>query len=217
MTERTDIIPAELASLSESLAYEENGRFIIERINFVNQIIHLDFTVSAWDWETETSQLQRWQLQVADYRSVSLNTGQSTLYQGSRFRFYSEHPILWPFSANQIAIYTQKPAADYQKLLADIYEFHQTTLGSFISPDAFTGSSVFKCQLPYGLFASGPPTVLSRYFDFLTAAGAEPYYYPPVPDNVLPPTPPDTYNGLKLAVLEGSYFIGTDFIFERLE
>ena len=74
------------------------------------------------------------------------------------------------------------------------------------------------CKSDNGLFARGPKQILKYYFDSLTKAGKEPYYYGDIVAKKWDGEkwiPED--KDLKIAILGGTYFIGQTFVFKRLD
>ena len=74
------------------------------------------------------------------------------------------------------------------------------------------------CEANFGLFARGPKRILKYYFDCLEKEGQVPYYYG---DYTLTrwdgekAIPED--RTVKVAIPGGTYFIGQDFNFKRLD
>jgi hypothetical protein len=214
MIELNDILPLELKASFDSLDYEEEGGLTALSLKYLDNELHFDFSIFLGD--LEQNETQNWQLQVLNYRDSKIDIDNL----GSYFCFYSDHFLLWEFTDFETELYFKKGSNRPENLLADIYSIHNTAFDNYIQLEKFiNGSSLLTlCKSDNGLFARGPKQILRYYFDSLTKAGKEPYYFGDyfakkwdgekwVPED----------KDLKVAVLGGTYFIGQTFLFKRLD
>ncbi len=213
MTELYNILPADLRASFESLDYEEEGGLTVQSIDYLDNELHFTFSIFLGD--INQNETQSWKLQVLNYRDGKIDTENL----GGYFSFYSEHFLLSEFSDSETELYFRKRTNNSEKLFAEIYKIHITVFDNYFPLEKFTnGSDLLKlCQADSGIFARGPKRVLKYYYDALNKAGSEPYYYGDFP--------PQKWDGekwvpedknLKLVLLGGTYFIGTEFVYKRL-
>jgi len=214
MIELYDILPTDLKETFQSLDYEVGGSLIANTIKYLDNELLFDFTLFLGGIEQNENQI--WQLQILNCLDSKISIENLAGY----FNFYSDHFLLWEFLDNETELYFKKGANNPEKLLADIYSIHNSVFDNHIPLEKFlNGNSLLTlCRSGHGLFARGPKRILKYYFDCLTKAGKEPYY---LGDNVA--TKWDNKKrgsgnkDLKVALIGGTFFIGSDFKFKRLD
>ena len=213
MIEISNILPEDLKSSFDSIDYEEEGGLVAQSLNYFDHELHFTFSIFLGD--INQNQTQCWKLQVLNYRDSKIDVDN----MGGYFRFYCDHFLLSEFTDTKTELYFKKRALNPEKLLAAIYKIHNSVFGNYISLEKFIngGDLLNLCQANNGIFAHGPKHVLRYYYDVLQKAGAEPYYYGDFPaKNRNGEKWTLEENNLKLALLGGTYFIGTDFNFIQL-
>ena len=214
MTELNDILPIDLKESFDSLDYEESDGLTVQSIRYLDNELHFDFSIFLGD--VEQNETQHWRLQVLNYRDSKIDIGNL----GSYFKFYSDHFLLWEFTDNLTELYFKKESNHPEYLLADIYSIHNSVFDNFIKLEKFiNGNNLLSlCKSNTGLFGRGPKRILKYYFDSLTKAGKEPYYFG---DYIAKKWDGEKWvpedNDLKVAILGGTYFLGQTFNFKRLD
>ena len=214
MTELHDILPNDLKETFHSLDYDEEGGLTANSIKYLDNELHFDFSLFLGDIEQNETQL--WQLQVLNYRDSKIDIDNL----GGYFSFYSDHFLLWEFIDKETELYFKKATDNPERLLADIYSIHNSTFDNYIPLEKFiNGNSLLTlCQSNNGLFGRGPKRILNYYFDSLKKAGKEPYFYG---DYIAKKWDGEKWvpedKNLKVALLGGTYFVGQDFKFKRLD
>jgi hypothetical protein len=209
MTELTDILPPALKEILDSLDYEGDGGIIFRSVSLQGEDLIYEFSIKPWG---ESWACQVWRMQVKNYSDFKLEAG----FESGYLSFYSDHFLLWEYTDINTELYVSQPANNPESLLAYIYMLHANVFDGLISAETYVnGSLMDACKSKFGLFARGPEKVLRHYFKFLETAGMKPYYCSPKfrnSNSKLLET-----KQLKLALIGDKYFIGTDFIFERVE
>jgi len=214
MIELTDIFPRELKAIFDSLSYEEEGDLKVHLIKYLDNELHFDFSLFLGDQDQNST--QHWQLQVLNYRDSKIDIDNL----GSYFHFYSNHFLLWKYIDKETELYFKKKTTNPHKLLSDIYAVHNTVFENYISIEKFLNGKdlLALCKSDIGLFARGPERILKHYYDCLHQAEKEPYFFG---DFI-----PKKWNGekwipedknFKVAFLGGTYFIGQEFKFKRID
>lgn len=212
MIELSNILPSALAACFDSLAYEQSSGLTVDSIEWLSDELHFNFSIYLGDFEK--NEVQGWQLRITGYRDSKIDTDNL----GEYFEFYSEHILLADFIDTQTELYFRKSTIDPKWLFADIYLAHNTLFEGRIPLEKYiNGGHVFRlCNSNHGLFAIGPKSVLSQYYECLAKAGKEPYFLGDSPAKIWDGGKwVDEVRDLKVAVLGGTYFIGSDFIFTR--
>jgi len=208
-----DILPEELRTHFGSLDYEEEGGLSVCSIKYLENEVHFDF--SLFMGKIDQNETQYWQMQIFDYRDSKIDLDNL----GGYFQFYSDHFLLWEFIDRETELYFKKATNNPERLFAELYLVHNQIFNNYIPLEKFmNGIDLFNlCQAESGLFARGPKQILKHYFHKLQKFGNEPYYFGDYE--------PKKWNGaqwvseekdLKLALLGGTYFIGKDFKFHRI-
>lgn len=214
MTELHDILPTDLKEIFRSLDYDEEGGLTANAIKYLDTELHFDFSLFLGG--IEKNEIQKWRLQILNYRDSRIDIDNL----GGYFNFYSDHFLLWEFIDSETELYFKKGPDKPESLLADIYTIHNSVFQNLIPLEKFiNGSSLLTlCKSAHGLFGRGPKRIFEYYFDSLTKAQKEPYYYGDYK--------PKKWDGknwvpedkdLKVAILGGTYFIGQAFHFKRLD
>ena len=212
MIELPNILPKDLEDAFRDSDYDGEDDLIFRSLKLVDNELHFEFLLCFGDNEINENQL--WQLQVKNYRDSKIDIENL----GGHFSFYTEHFLLWEFTNQETELYFKKATVNPERLLADIYTIHNTIFDNYISIERYiNGHNLLTlCNYNNGLFARGPEKILKYYFDCLKKAGMEPYFYGEYI--------PKKWDGekwvledqdLKVALLGGTYFVGTDFVFIR--
>lgn len=214
LTEINNILPKDLEETFHSLDYDEESGLSVNAIKYLDNELHFDFSLFLGD--IEQNETQNWQLQVLNYRDSKVDIDNL----GGYFNFYLDHFLLWEFIDSETELYFKNSTENPEKLLADIYSIHNSTFENYIPLEKFlNGNNLLTvCKSNNGLFGRGPKRILNYYFDCLKKAGKEPYFYGEyiakkwdgekwVPED----------KNLKIALLGGTYFVGQDFKFKRLD
>jgi len=217
MTELYDILPLELKASFENGDYDDgdpDGGLQANSIKYLNNEVHFDFSIYlGYNREYE---IQNWQLQVLNYQDSKIDIDNLGCY----FNFYSDHFLLWEFNESEVGLYFQKSTLTPELLLSEIYTIHNDIFENYIPLEKYiNGHNLLTlCKYNSGIFGSGPKQILNYYFDCLEKAGMEPYYFGetnrPKWDGKKH-VPADT--DFKLATIGGTYFIGQNFKFVRID
>ena len=214
-------MPKELEEAYSKLSSNNNGDFRVNAIKFLGDDLYFDFSISTETIDGQ-DEIQNWQMHVLKCRDSKIDFDNLE----DEFRFYSDHFLLWEFTDKQVELYFKKGANNPELLFADIYILHHTIYKNLIPLEKFTNASksyngnnlLTLCKADYGLFAKGPKRILEYYYNSLTYANTEPYYFGD--------RKPLKWDGkkfidenkdLKLVLLGSSYFIGQDFKFNLLQ
>jgi hypothetical protein len=214
MTELHNILPKDLEETFHSLDYDQEGGLTVDAVKYLNNEMHFDFSLFLGDIEQNETQL--WQLQVLNYRDSKIDIDNL----GGYFNFFSDHFLLWEFIDNETELYFKNGTDNPEKLLADIYSIHNSTFENYIPLEKFVNGNnlLTQCKSNNGLFGRGPKRILNYYFDSLNKAGKEPYFYG---DYIAKKWDGEKWvpedKNLKVALLGGTYFVGQDFKFKRLD
>lgn len=214
LNELNNILPKDLEETFHSLDYDEEGGLTVNSIKYLDNDLHFDFSLFLGDIEQNETQL--WQLQVLNCRDSKIDIDNL----GGYFNFFSDHFLLWEFIDNETELYFKNGTDNPEKLLADIYSIHNSTFENYIPLEKFVNGKnlLTQCKSNNGLFGRGPKGILNYYFDSLNKAGKEPYFYG---DYIAKKWDGEKWvpedKNLKVALLGGSYFIGQDFKFKRLD
>jgi len=214
MKELNNILPIELEEAFSSVEFENEGGLDICSVEYLGN--ELLFNFSFYLEEHEELKKQFWQLQVKGYRYSKIDLDNF----GDFIVFYSEHNLLAEFNDLKTELYFKKKGENPVQLLANIYELHTNIFENLIPIEKYllNRELLVLCKSDVGLFAKGPKSILKFYFDYLLKAGKEPYF--------LGEWKPEFWNGtkwivenvnLKLALIGGTYFIGEDFNFIKLD
>lgn len=214
MTELYDILPKDLQETFDSLDYEEDGGLTIRAVKYLDKDLYFDFAIYLGNIEQNETQL--WQLHVENCHDSNIDMENMCRY----FSFYSDHFLLWKFIDNEMELYFKKETNNPEMLLADIYTVHNTIFNGYISLEKYlNGSNLLTlCKSNNGLFARGPERILKYYFDCLHKAGKEPYFYGNYIHKKWDGEKWVSENGnFKVAIIGGTYFVGQNFNFRRLD
>ncbi len=214
MKEINNILPTELEEAFSSVEFENEGGLKICSIKYLDN--ELLFNFSFYLEEQEQLIKQYWQLEVKGYRDSKIDLDNF----GDFITFYTEHNLLAEFKDIKTELYFKKKGENPERLLSNIYELHTVVFDNLIPIKKYLHDRqlLMLCKSNNGLFAKGPKSILNFYFDNLQKAGKEPYF--------LGETKPEYWDGekwvvdnddLKLALIGGTYFIGQDFNFRKLE
>ena len=214
MKEIFNILPIELEEAFSSAEFENEGGLDICSVEYLENVLLFNF--SFYLDELEERKQQFWQLQVEGYRDSKIDLDNF----GDFIVFYSEHNLLAEFKDLETELYFKKKGDNPELLLSNIYELHTIVFDNLIPFEKFLRGRqlLMLCKSDTGLFARGPKSILQFYFDNLLKAGKEPYFFGE--------RKPQFWNGqkwieetdnLKLALIGGTYFIGTDFNFKKLD
>ncbi|MDI9874058.1 hypothetical protein [Flectobacillus rivi] len=211
MKELQNILPIELEEAFSSAEFENDGGLEICSIEYLEN--ELLFNFSFYLDELEERQRQYWQLKVNGYIESKIDNF------GNFMTFYSEHNLLAEFQDVETELYFKRKGDYPELLLTSIFELHTIVFDNLIPIEKFIQErQLFQlCKSETGLFAKGPKSILSFYFDMLQKAGKEPYYFGE--------RKPQFWNGqkwaeynsdLKLVLSGGTYIIGEEFNFMKL-
>jgi hypothetical protein len=214
LKEINNILPTELEEAFSSVEFENEGGLEICSIEYLDNELLFNFSFYLEKQEQLTKQF--WQLQVKGYIDSKIDLDNL----GDFITFYTEHNLLAEFKDIETELYFKKKGENPEKLLANIYELHTIVFDNLIPIEKYLQGRqlLMLCKSDNGLFAKGPKSILKFYYDNLQKAGKEPYF--------LGETKPEYWNGekwvvdnddLKLALIGGTYFIGQDFNFRKLD
>ena len=214
MKEIFNILPIELEEAFSSAEFENEGGLDICSVEYLEK--ELLFNFSFYLDELDERKKQFWQLQVEGYRDSKIDLDNF----GDFITFYTEHNLLAEFKDIETELYFRKKAENPERLLTNIYELHNIVFDNLIPIQKYLHGRklLMLCKSDNGLFAKGPKSILKFYFDNLQKAGKEPYFFGE--------TKPKYWDGekwildnddLKLALIGGTYFIGKDFNFKKLD
>ncbi len=215
MQKLNDLLPKELGDLIYSLEFEEQGGFRITKIEF-NSLFVVYFDVYVGNIEDVVS---KWSLSLSDYFDFNIE------YEWSEeFEFHEHHPLLLDYIEDKVDLYFSSKANDINSLVADIYKAHHDTTKGWIEVEKYLNMNnlVAACSARFGLFASGPVSVIQKYKEVLDTHG--------VINNLSVYSSPkfsikgeegwkvlQIPQGLKLLMIGESYFISTKFKFEKIQ
>jgi len=211
--EITNILPIELEEAFNSVEFENEGGLAVCSVEYLDNEFVLNFSFYADEFEERKKQL--WQLQVKGYRDSRIDIDNL----GDFITFYSEHNLLAEYNDIETELYFKKKGNNPEHLLTEIYELHTIVFDNLIPIEKFLKDRqlLMLCKSDTGLFAKGPKSILNFYFDKLQKAGKEPYFFGQ--------RKPQFWNGqkwteehenLKLALIGGTYIIGQEFNFVKL-
>ena len=214
LKETNNILPPELEDAFSSVEFENERGLEICSIEYLDNELLFNFSFYLEEQEQLTKQF--WQLEVKGYRDCKIDIDNF----GDFITFYTEHNLLAEFNDTKTELYFRKAAENPEKLLANIYELHTIVFDNLIPIEKYLhGRQLLTlCKSDSGLFAKGPKSILKYYFDNLQKAGKEPYFFGE--------TKPKYWDGekwieendhLKLALIGGTYFIGQEFKFKKLD
>ncbi|WP_158828488.1 hypothetical protein [Mucilaginibacter lacusdianchii] len=204
MTKIEDPLPKEITDIMDVSEFENEAGIVIDSVTFNTYELCLNFSFRYYD---ETSP-HRWRLTVGhakEERIVREWTSQIALYK--------QHPRLLKYTDAYTELYFSGTSTQHLNLCADIYKSLQMLTDDFDGLKEYVlspGTTEALCQQGYGLFASGPKTILMLYHQCLTKYGIHSYF---VGEREV--LTEDT--GLKLFQLGSSYIIGREFIFNRVQ
>ena len=205
MTELFKILPLELEDYFSSINYEGEGFLQVNEIKFFNNEMYFNFSIYIGNYEK--NEIQYWQLKVINYRDSKIDIENL----GGYFEFYSNHFLLWEFIDDEVELYFKNATDSPEILLANIYKIHKHIFNNYISLEKYINGNdlILNCKSRNGLFARGPKNILKLYYNCLEKDNMNPYYLESNKNNF-------KSKNLKVALLGGTYFIGEDFIFTRI-
>jgi hypothetical protein len=199
-----ETLPSELLDVLKSPEFDDEAGILIESVQYSDDDLCLTFTIRFYD---NVSQQQLWQVKVEDVKDEKIvrNWTQS-------IELYKTHPILLEYTDVHTELYFKGLTRQSHELFIDIFE-SVIQLSSNIEDVLqyiFTPNRVNELsQQGYGLFASGPKTVLKIYEQCLIKYNIHAYFvseYEQSKEN----------QKLKYFKLGNSYVIGKTFLFKRL-
>lgn len=203
-----DFLPKELINVFDSLEYEENGYLDVSSFDFVNDDVIFKFALCLGDTESRKSQL--WQVKIMNYRDFNINFENINNY----FKCYTDHIALKQYEVPFYELYFKSSGNNAELLYVEIMKLHRDVFNNFISTKYINADLRMLCKAKSGLFARGAKPVLEYYYECLQRAGKEPYFYKP---NIRCEQDELKNSRYKLISLGSIYFIGSDFIFEKLK
>ena len=210
MSVEKEFLPKELIEIFDSLEYEEDGYLEVKFFDFKKENILFKF--SLYLGEKDPIEYQEWQIEIKNYRDFNVNFDTINNY----FEFHTVHIALRQYEIPIYELYFKSVGSNSDLLYIDIMKLHHDTFNNFISTKQINSHSdlLMLCKANSGLFARGAKPVLEYYFDCLQKRGKEPYFYKP---NIKYDQNENKNKPYKLMALGSTYFIGTDFIFERIK
>lgn len=206
-------IPKELVDFSWSYddGEEDVRGFSIKRTDFLSNTIHVVFNVYFGTMSPAAN--GEWQLLVENYRDFHVDC-----CWVDELRIYDLHPRLLQYQEESAELYYSSILPNPDSLLADIYKAHVSVCGEFISIQKFLNKPFLDaCNTPFGLFATGPISVLEKYKEVFDRHG--------MINNIRKTSIPKHWNGeeyipepsdLKLLTMEDTFFIAQEFRFKKL-
>jgi len=203
-----EFLPKELIEIFDSLEYEENGYLDVESFDFKDENILFKF--SLYLGEEDLREYQDWQIEIKNYKDFNINFDNLNGY----FKFHTNHIALRQYETPNYELYFKSLGTDAEFLYMDIMKLHRDVFNNFISTKYINSDLFMLCNANSGLFAHGAKPILEYYFDCLQKAGKNPYFYKPNIKYEQEELKNQTY---KLISLGSIYFIGTDFVFRKIE
>ena len=196
-------LPKDIADLLDSPEFDDEAGLLIESVEFSDADLRLTFSVRFFNDEIPK---QLWQVTVTDVKEEYIKRGWT-----QNLAIYKKHILLLEYHDLNPELYFKGSTKNDERLFIDIYNSIRQLADNF--------NHISKYILPperiktlsnqnYGLFARGPKTILDIYANELIKQGIKPIF---IGDGGL-------FNKdihLKLLEFGESYFIGSDFIFER--
>lgn len=207
MNTEKDFLPKDLIEVFDSLEYEEDGYLEITSFDFINNDVFFKFSLYTGNTGSRESQL--WQVKIMNYKDFNINFDSIDNY----FKFYTNHIALKQYEAPFYELYFKSLGNNSELLYVDIMKLHQNVFNNFISTKYINTDLFMLCNASSGLFARGAKPVLEYYFDCLQKIGKQPYFYKPNIKYKEEELKNSLYNLMSLGSI---YFIGTDFVFERI-
>lgn len=207
MDAEKDFLPKGLIEVFDSLEYEDNGYLEINSFDFINNDVFFKFTL--YTGNTESREFQLWQVKIINYKAFNINFDNIDNY----FRFNTNHIALKQYEKPHYELYFKSQGSSPELLFLDIMKLQRDVFNNFISIKYINDDLFMLCNAASGLFARGAKPVLEYYFDCLQKAGKQPYFYKP---NIRYKEEELKNSLYKLMSLGSIYFIGTDFVFERI-
>jgi len=207
-----NVIPEDLKITFDSLEYEE-GDFIVNGINFNQNNSELNFTLKL-DYG-DNLVFQSWKLITENCIDFKIDFDEIEPY----FEFYNEHFLLNEFEDFQTEVYIKNSTENPEKLLTKLMELHYSKFENIFNIDKFIiGKNMLnRCKMNSGVFARGPKTILEDYFIILKEFGTNPYYFGNQKPGIWKRDNwEENKTKYKLCILGKNYFIGTDFLFEKI-
>lgn len=196
-------LPEALEEVLNSLEYEEVGGIVIKATRFDKDDIYLKIHVFCDSLE---SPLQKWEVKV-----VNSKTEKITVNWCNNFQFFCEHVLLAEYQDNYAELYFNDTSDKVNEIFIDIYK-SLLVLGNSvdIAKYAYSPKSLeLLCKQSYGLFARGPMTILSIYNKVLSKFGLKTNFMSEIESTA-------EHKNLKLLIIGESYFIGQDFVFNKI-
>ncbi|HEX7414833.1 MAG TPA: hypothetical protein VF411_12390 [Bacteroidia bacterium] len=199
MTTIDEILPKELKAQLDSLDYQEDGGILITWVNFLDNNLKVNFTLSFGGIDRPK---QFWNIEVTEIEKEKI-----VIEWANYPEIYSDHFLLYDFTDNYIELYFNGKTDNPEKLLIDLYKSHITNYNNDLEFGLGINApnGMLKlCTNDSGLFARGPKRILREYEKCLISNGVKTNYINEIESDK---------KNLKLLIFGDSYFIAKDFKF----
>jgi hypothetical protein len=197
-----NLLPAELNEVLNSPEFDDDSGLLIQSLKFIEESLVITFAIKYLEDKEMPDEL--WNIIVNGIEEECVKTNWT-----QDINIYKSHALLLEYTDIHTELYFRRTTNRSQELFIDIFNSIRRLSKdkTFISKYIFSPVSIDKLsRQDYGLFARGPKTILKLYAECLSKYGIKPIFIGEYAKQ----------KPLKLLIFGDSYFIGENFLFEKL-